>query len=37
MICDNCGAEILEGENYHVDVFGFIECDNCYDGWRDEI
>jgi hypothetical protein len=35
--CDNCGAEILDGETYHEDMFGFTECDDCYDGWSDEI
>jgi hypothetical protein len=37
MICDDCGAEILDGETYHDDVFGFIECEGCYDGWSDEV
>ena len=35
--CDNCEREILDDETYHKDMFGFIECDDCYDGWSDEI
>ena len=35
--CDNCEREILDDETYHKDMFGFIECDDCYGGWSDEI
>ena len=35
--CDNCEREILDDETYHKDMFGFVECDNCYDGWSDEV
>ncbi len=33
LVCEECGEEIMDGEEYYRDIDGANLCENCFDKW----
>lgn len=33
LVCEECGVEIRDGEEYYRDIDGSDLCENCFDKW----